>query len=806
VYLGAADEGAARVRQMRLQGALEGLEIRTSSENRPETGVCPEQCANELGRLAAPSCMLLPRRGLILAHNSRGQYFREKDLHRWVAYCARVMNCSKIDVLAWGPIPGSVETTIQYAREFDVPISLRTDGSDPPDGLDCLAAEGLADVFLCPRYPGESAWFGACHRLGLPIRLQLQLPHPGDRTAPEWAGYLAEHGVRSVNLVLEDPFQPIRTCADAAEGKAVLDFVNALAVELPNRGIEANLFGFPPELLTPESMCCAGDERAFFLDHQQYDRRAYNFARHLFPRRSETARTALLLELKRHTVAVEVSDQWVTKTLFVRAKPIYHWGLYIAKLWRAWRGTPVSRNLRGTRNDGFGAQTHTSSAREQRRARQLLGGYSSTCVLCASAKTPSSRPRYFDHVDQRRLRRTELWRELAQEAREWERQSPPTRIAGEDQWGADRTFMVPEYGATGWLTFLSGERVSTWVDECCPPFMVSVTAGGGLAEAVGFRLTASCKLMCPFVEPRHTITLYVREDGRYVLLRDGVPVEPIHLPGEYPAPERAPSIAKVHVVAWDIDARISYAPLRLWKGQPPVAETLPPPRYSVVIFCTRFARRLAAVLECLAHQCDFDLSRLEIIVGYVPGMDATEDVLDSIRLTHPELRVVHATFPLQNARSKGYVLNQCMAMAAGEWIILLDADTLLPPNMFTELERLGNEPLFVFPQGRVMLTPETTARILLGELEPWSAWDDLLAAAPEIRENEAKGAPIGYCQCFRRTCLEQVRYPEYEHFQGADFEFAMALRKHYGIERRLSFPVLHMDHSGSQWFGAERHF
>jgi len=51
-----------------------------------------------------------------------------------------------------------------------------------------------------------------------------------------------------------------------------------------------------------------------------------------------------------------------------------------------------------------------------------------------------------------------------------------------------------------------------------------------------------------------------------------------------------------------------------------------------------------------------------------------------------------------------------------------------------------------------------------------------------------------------------VRYPEYEHFQGADYEFALGLRNYYGKEYRLDFPVLHLDHAGSQWLGAERHF
>lgn len=105
-----------------------------------------------------------------------------------------------------------------------------------------------------------------------------------------------------------------------------------------------------------------------------------------------------------------------------------------------------------------------------------------------------------------------------------------------------------------------------------------------------------------------------------------------------------------------------------------------------------------------------------------------------------------------------------------------------------------------------MLDSETTAAILLGDVKPWENWNVLVQHASELRMEEALGAPIGYCQCFRRTCLDTIRYQEYEHFQGADYEFALALRQHFGAEYRFDFPVLHLDHEGSQWFGAERHF
>ena len=732
-------------------------------------------------------------------------------MHRWLAYSVRVLDCLKVDVLAWGRIPKSLISTVWYAREFAVPVSLRTDASAPPDDLEYLASEGLAEVFLCPRSPADDSWrswLDACHRLGLPIRMQLQLPRLDARSAEQHARLWAASGVRSVNLVLEDPFQPCRPCKDAEEGRAVADFCSAMAEALMAHNVEANLVGFPPELLSPGARVCAMSPGDFYCDYQQYDWAAHRFAIHLYDRRPEIARAALLVVMKKHMVAPEITDRWITEMLFVRAVPLYRAALYCAKQWRAWRGTRLSRAM----HDPKGAFLEQPRMRpgfldeDRRRAARLLGGYAAPATGTTSDASGVARPRYVDPVDADRMRQGMLWQDLAREAREWQRLKPPDRVCGMKEWGTERAFMVPEYGATAWLTFLAGQRLSTAIDHLNLPFMVAVTTGGGMAEAVGFQLSPSFALMCPLIEARHTVTLYVRGDGRYVLLRDDLPVEPVRLPGKYHAPHRAPSFVELRVAVWDIEERISFSPLRLWKERPSASPAAPPPKYSVVVFCTRFARRLAAALQCLAHQQDFDCTQLEIIVGYVPGLDATEDVLESLRQAHQDLRIIHAPFPRQNIRSKGYVLNQCMAMARGAWILLLDADTLVPPHMFAALDQVEAGQSFIFPQGRAMLDPQTTAKILLGDIRPWLAWDELLQAAPELRRDEALGAPIGYCQCFRRTCLEKVRYPEYEHFQGADYEFATALQKHFGKEYRLDFPVLHLDHEGSQWFGAERHY
>jgi len=138
--------------------------------------------------------------------------------------------------------------------------------------------------------------------------------------------------------------------------------------------------------------------------------------------------------------------------------------------------------------------------------------------------------------------------------------------------------------------------------------------------------------------------------------------------------------------------------------------------------------------------------------------------------------------------------------------MLLDSDTLLPPDYFAKLDAVSDSAEFVAPDGRRLLTPETTHKILMGEIDPWDCWDELALGEGEYRFRETMGVPVGFCQCFRREHLKKHPYMEMEHFESADMFFGMRVLKDIGEATRLSgTPVLHLDHGGSQWYGAARH-
>jgi hypothetical protein len=302
----------------------------------------------------------------------------------------------------------------------------------------------------------------------------------------------------------------------------------------------------------------------------------------------------------------------------------------------------------------------------------------------------------------------------------------------------------------------------------------------------------------------HKLVLHIDEEGRYVLLRDGRLVRPVEFEAGQFVPHRLAGRVWPRLSITNIDVDIVTQNVQVWEGAPP-AEAARDVKYSIIVFATRFARRLQATLQSVAHQ-DFDLDRIEVIVAYVPGLDATDDVIDSIHLAFPELRIVRAPFPERNMKSKGFNINECVRLAAGEWVVLLDADILMRPDMFQRVEEVESGAHFIAPDGRKMLTPELTAKVLLGEYDWWNRWDEVLKGEGEFRYREAMGMPIGFWQAVRRSCFDTVQYEELEHFEGADWRFGDAIRESFGPEVRLEgVPVLHLDHGGSQWYGVDRH-
>lgn len=750
---------------------------------------------------------LAPVRGLIPVHNIHGQPFRTVDVHRWLNFVSREFVVRKLDLLSWGAIPERVEGLLDFVVEqLPVPLSLRTDATADPRRLETWVNKRLLDVFLCPPPTGPSRlpdWLEACRNLGIPARIQLQAPFRLDGAVDAHAAKWAESNVRSVNVVVSDPFQPVTTAPDSEQARRCLDFVNAFASSLVAHDIEINLVGFPANVVSESLRPYARSREAFFHDHQHYERGAYEMAVDLFARSPRVVRSIILAKLVRHASFDNPTDRHLVRVLSLSSTRLYSAMVLWSKLWRTFYGQRHALKDSGGRARPDTAEQNRLSHGELATFRKMFPGVNAEPDTAGVPREAMAR--YLDPVDWSRFHEKQQRQAMAREALDWERRERPAKEISADTFGCDNGYFRFMPGANQWVTASGGEKRSNILDSLEAPFMVSVTFGGGLAECIGFAFGKHIRLMCPMVNTSHLLHLYVDPAGNYVLLRDKQLVEYVEVPGRARVPVRIPAIRDLQLCIWNIHEEISASSVKFWTAPPD--RDVPPHgiTFSVCIFSTRFSRRLEAVLKSLAHQRDFAMERLEVLVAYVPGLDATEDVLDSMRHIYPELRLVHMPFSSQFERSKGFALNETMAAASGEWIMLLDSDTLVPPDMFARLDALREGQSFMAPVGRAMLDAPTTAGILLGETLPWDAWDRLLESAPDLRVREAKGVPIGFCQIFRASCLEKVRYPEYEHFQGADWEFGTAMRKHFGDELRLEFPLIHLDHAGSQWYGTQQH-
>jgi hypothetical protein len=756
---------------------------------------------------------LAPVRGLILAR-TRKAVLPPEDLERWMRLSALGWDVKKADLLCapdeWPLLP----SLLASARQLNLKLSLRahiTSDLAPPEDLPCWAAEGLLDVHIALRAADESTierWAEACAAADLALRLTLLPPFPQDASA------LADTASRAqfVSLALYDSMYIAANAARSAD----IERMQQLARALMTNEVDAQILNLPFCQLPGDLWPLCVNTPQFHRDHAHYAREPYAFARRVLTLGRARARTAIFLLLGLNTAHSNPIDRklfpWMLDRPWLKAR-----------LWAGQKATRyIGRRRRADESAGAGntppplpnAECAACCMapicdKDNAELRRCLPNIELRRQEGPEQHVPEAflqkRPRrWYDSVDAERLQQPEYWQRFAKDARRIMEQRPPDQTIDSFSYQVEDHWSQQLAGVQRWFSWTGAEQKSTPLARLQPPFTFAFTVGGGFAEYAGFRLGREAVLVCPMTAHHHRITLHAEEDGRYVLLRDEEPVEPSRLPGLNAVPPLLPDICEPRISLWNIDGNIGTQGLSLWL---PLEDAAPPTaKISVVIVCTRFARRLEAVLLNLAHQKSLDPGDIEVVLAYVPGLDAVGDVVDSLQSAFPDLRVVRAPFDPRRLNSKGFMINECARLGSGEWIVLLDADILVAPGFLAELLALPEEKAFAFPDGRKMLSREMTAQVLLGRVRPWEAWDELLTSAGEYRRAEAEGVPVGFCQCVRRRCFEQVRYEEVEHFEGADWQFGIDMRERFGQEHRISgMPVIHLDHGASNWYGTPQH-
>ncbi len=765
-------------------------------------------------------------RGILLARNRRDQPFPAADLNRWLRYLRIVCKADKVDILAPHGLPDLPHETLERALDLQIALSLRVDIRAPIPAPAELAKRGLLEVCLSAESWDDarsSEWLPCCREAGLPIRIRVAgldafggaAPSPGRDAAA-----LAAAGVVSFHLGAPDPFrsgpQPGQAWSSAL-GAGIEATVHALQ----DAGIEATVSGLPFCVLDQIVWPNLAGERQLALDHQHYIPHSLELARKLHRRSPYAMGRAMTMLLARHTLSSSKVDNLLLP--FILDHQIAHLFVGLTRrlthplhLFRAApRPLDPQAGPKPPRSVSFPSPCAECSLvricdRGETRDTGLIRNLPKTPV----AGEPIASPTHFarlqqknhDALDTLRAESETRGRALAENAMALMTDRPPARFISSAEYTVKNAYHDRLEGLVKWHSASNTEKRSSPLARLEPPFTLSVDVAGGIAEYAGFAFGPDCVIVCPMEAYRHTLTIHVEADGQFALLRDGKAVRPVEFAAHRYVPGRLAGVLEPRIVLINIDEAVSTCNIRLWEYPSTGSDPRSAVKFSILIVSTRFTRRLQAVLQCIAHQRDFDSSRLEVLVCYVPGIDATDDLIDSARMAYPGLRIVRAPFPEQNMHSKGLLINETVPKAAGEWIMLLDSDTLLPPGMFAAIDAASDSSQFMAPDGRKLLTPETTARILMGEVSPWDEWQTLMDGPGEFRHREANGIPVGFCQIVRKRHLVELPYMQMQNFEWADMDFGLKMRERVGVEYRLiGQSVLHLDHGSSQWFGTTRH-
>lgn len=122
------------------------------------------------------------------------------------------------------------------------------------------------------------------------------------------------------------------------------------------------------------------------------------------------------------------------------------------------------------------------------------------------------------------------------------------------------------------------------------------------------------------------------------------------------------------------------------------------PRISVLIPMHNEEKVLHNVLDALLA-CDYDADRLEIIPINDSSTDRTKELIDAYHRKHPCIKPLHRT---SNLRGKPAALNDAMAIAQGDVIIVFDADYRPARHMLKQLALAFLDPEVGAVMGRVV--------------------------------------------------------------------------------------------------------
>lgn len=770
-----------------------------------------------------------PTRGVIFHVNHHKEVIPLEDLKKWVRVQCEQFKVDMIDFFSdMDDNFKTLSNLLNFTKqETPCDLSWGTSLPEPPMNIELLKELNVLDIvfFISNHTPTQiNNWINTCNRLNLCTRVYLPISFLSSQQNN--IDTLIESFKGASSLILFEKF-PIHNFTQATHNfNDFSPLIKKILLELNTSQIPISIVGPPFCTLESSNYPYIVNIPQFYTDSEFYTQSAFEFSQMLWKLRDYKIKKILEIKLREKTSFHSGIDNLVLPWI------LNHPGLYVP-LW-AWH--KLTRHLKWRRNyQTLPENTHQIEKRviDKQEKKEKAWGVCTNCSLkyiCDKGDNPffvspfqpnpiSGNPirdplifrraylRYsnrFNHQIQSQF--SEL-HSLQEEAIKITLHNKPWKeIPPEDYKIENRmTHYMP--GAVRWFSFNCGELQSIPLCKTEPPLTLSVTFGGGFAEQIGFSFGPHIKIVCPMISQSHKLILHIDEKGHYVLIRDNELIYPTEFLNASLVPPRLPQKLEPRISIWNIDGEIVTQGITLWKSEkvsPSDIQTKP--KFSFLYVCSRYSNRLRASLLSIVHQRDLDLSQLEIIVAYIPGLDATDDVLDCIESAFPNIKIIRSPFSQSFWKSKGFLINASLPLCSADWVILLDADIILHPNFLSTMDKIDTNTYFVAPDGRKMLTPEITSKILLGLIRPWDEYESLFKGPGEWRQREADGIPIGYCQCCRKEIFQKVTYPEFNHFEGADWFFGRSVVEMFGPEHRLvGIPVLHLDHGGSQWYGSQKH-
>ena len=172
------------------------------------------------------------------------------------------------------------------------------------------------------------------------------------------------------------------------------------------------------------------------------------------------------------------------------------------------------------------------------------------------------------------------------------------------------------------------------------------------------------------------------------------------------------------------------------------------------------------------------LPQTEVIVVDGGSHDATQAIVSLHSAAHPNVRL------LQSARGRSIQMNAGAAVALGEWLLFLHADTILPPDSHQQLLRIAHT------------DPEHRAGAFAFQVTGNAGWFRWLERSVGWR-NRRMRLPFGDQGLFvRRHYFRQLGGYREDYPLMEDLELVQRLRRASGFRILHDYPVIT---SGRRW-------